>query len=440
MKVTVEEVAPCKKKVYVEVDPEEMDKKFQEAYRELQQKARIPGFRPGKAPLSLLRVRFGDYVRDKVLEEAFPETYEKALEETGIKTATKPNVPVLELEEGKPFKMVIEVEEEPEFELKEYKGLEIKEVTYQVTPEEVDRLIDRMRDQKATLSDREDKTARNGDLVVVDYEVEVNGELLDSKKGEGISLVLGSGESIPGFEEEIVGHKVGDTFPVEAEIPEDHYDKDLAGKKVKFILTLKEVKERRLPELNDDFAKEMGYESLKDMYEKVTETLQKEYEQRARAEMMAQIRDKLVSQYDFPVPPSLVERKVEKGIEDEKFHLRLRGIDPESANVDWEEKRKKLEEEAVADIRFSYILNRIAEAEKIEVGEEEMREKIDEMAQKFQRPAGEVMELLYKTGRLQSLSLDMLHKRVLDFLLEHAKIIKSQEESVAEAPRKEEGE
>jgi len=440
MKVTVEEVAPCKKKVYVEVDTEEMDKKFQEAYRELQQKTRIPGFRPGKAPLPLLKVRFGGYVRDKVLEEAFPETYEKAMEEAGIKVATKPNVPVLELEEGKPFKMVIEVEEEPGFELKEYKGLEIEEVKYQVTPEEVDRFIERMRDQKATLSDREDKTARDGDLVVVDYDIEVNGEVLDPKKGEGISLVLGSGESIPGFDEEIVGHKVGDTFPVEADIPEGHYDKDLAGKRVKFIVTLKEVKERKIPELNDDFAKEMGYESLEEMNEKITETLLKEHEQRARAEMMTQIRDKLVTQYDFPVPPSLVEKEVEKRLEDEKFHLRLRGVDPESADVDWEDRRKRLEEEAIADTRFSYLLSRIAEAEKIEVDEGEMRGKIDEMAQKFQRPVDEVMELMYKTGRLQSLSLDMLHKRVLDFLLEHAKISKSQKESVEEAPRKEEGE
>lgn len=440
MKVTVEELAPCKKKLHVEVEPEEMDKKFQEAYRELQQKAKIPGFRPGKAPISLLKVRFGDYVRDKVLEKAFPETYEKAIEEAGIKVATEPNVPVLELEEGKPFKMVIEVEEEPDFELKEYKGLEIEEVKYQVTPEEVDRFIDRMREQKAILSDREDKTARDGDLVVVDYDIEVNGEVLDSKKGEGMSLVLGSGESISGFEDGIMGHKVGDTFPVEVEIPEDHYDKDLAGKRVKFIITLKEVKDRKLPELNDEFAKEMGYESLEDMREKVMETLREEHEQRARAEMIAQIKDKLVSQYDFPVPPSLVEKEVEKRLEDEKFHLRLRGVDPENADVDWEKRRKELEEEAIADIRFSYLLSRIAEAEKIEVDEGEVKEKIEEMAEKFQRPVDEVLGLMYKTGRLQSLSLDMLRKRVLDFLLEHAKIGTSQQESVEEAPREEEGE
>jgi trigger factor len=440
MKVTVEELAPCKKKVHVEVDPEEMDKKFQEAYRELQQKTQIPGFRPGKAPLSLLKVRFGDYVRDKVLEKTFPETYEKAIEEAGIKVATEPNVPVLELEEGRPFKIVIEVEEEPDFELKEYEGLEIEEVKYQVTPEEVERFIGRMRDQKATLSDREDKTARDGDLVVVDYDIEVNGEVLDSKKGEGMSLVLGSGETVSGFEDGVVGHKVDDTFPIGVEIPQNHYDEALAGKSAKFIITLKEVKEREIPELNDDFAKEMGYESLEEMKEKVMETLREEHEQRAEAEMMAQIRDKLVTQYDFSVPSSLVEKEVEKRLEDEKFHLRLRGADPENADVDWEDRRKGLEEEAIADTRFSYLLSRIAEAENIEVDEGEMRGKIDEMAQRFQRPVDEVMELMYKTGRLQSLSLDMLHKRVLDFLLEHVKIVTSQEESVEEAHRKEEGE
>ncbi len=443
MKVTVEELAPCKKKVHVEVDLEEMDKKFQVAYRELQQKAQLPGFRPGKAPLTLLRVRFGDYVRNKVLEQVFPETYEKAIEEAGIKVAAEPSFPVLELEEGKPFKMVIEVEEEPDFELKEYKGLEIKDVKYQVKPEDAKRFVERMRDQKATLSDRENKIARDGDLVVVDYDIEMNGEILEGKKGEGMSLVLGSRETVEGFEDGIVGHQVGDTFSIDAEIPQNHYDKDLAGKKVKFVITLKEVKERQLPELNDDFAREMGYETLEEMKEKVMETLQEEYDERAKAEMMTQIRNKLVTQYDFPVPPSLVEKEVEKRLEDEKFHLRLRGADPEKAGVDWEDKRKKLEEEAVIDTRFSYLLSRIAQAESIEVDEGEMREKVDEMAQKFQRPVNEVMELMYKTGRLQSLSLDMLHKRVLDFLLENAKVgisEKESEESVEEAPKEERGE
>ena len=438
MKVTVEEAAPCKKKIHVEVPKEEVDRKFQEIYGELKQKAQLPGFRPGRAPLSLLRARFGPYVRDQVLEKLLPEAYENALEEAGVKLALEPKIPQIELEEGKEFRMVIEVETEPEFELGEYTDLKVEEKSYSPSEEEVEKFLERMREQKATLSDREDGVAQEGDLVVIDYQVELDGEPVEGKKGESMSLILGRKETVPGFEEGILGHKVGETFPVDVEFPEDHYDKDLAGKKGCFVVTLKEVKKRELPSLDDEFAKSMGFSSLEELKESVRKDLQKEYDRKAREEMVEGLKERLVARYDFPLPPSLVEEKVARRLDDEKFKFRLRGMDPDKANVDWEERKKELEEEVIKEVRFSYILSKIAQAEGIKVEEDDLREEVEKVAQRLQRPLEEVADLMYRSGRLQGLSLDMLHERVLDFLLEKAREATSQDESVAEVAEEEE--
>jgi len=426
MKVEVEEVAPCKKQIQVEVPKEEVDKKFDEIYRELQQNAQLPGFRVGKAPLSLLRLRFGDYVRDQVLEKLFPEVYEKALKEVDLKIATEPRVPQLELEEGEPLRFTVELETEPEFELGEYKGIKVKKVEYPVSEEDVDRFIEKMREQRAKLSDKEDQTAADGDLVLIDYQVEVDGEMLDEKKTEGMSLVLGAGETVVGFEEGVRGHKVGESFDVAVDFPEDHFDDRLAGKRVIFKIDLKEVKKRELPALDDEFAKEMGFEDLEALARQVREDLEKEHDDRAKAEMIESIKETLVFQYDFPLPPSVVEEHVDKRIDDMKFQLRLRGVDPDKAEVDWEGEREKVMDEVVRDLRFSCILGEIAKKEGVKVEEEELREKVEEVAQRLERPLEEVTELMGKTGRLRSLSLDLLHSRVLDFLLDNAQMIDEQ--------------
>ncbi len=437
MKVTVEEVAPCKKKIQVEVPKEEVDRKFHEIYEELKQKAQLPGFRPGRAPLSLLKARFGSYVRDQVLEKLLPEAYENAIKEAGVKPALEPKIPQVELEEGKEFCMVIEVETEPEFELGEYTDLEVEAKRYSPSVEEVERFLERMREQKATLSDREDGVAREGDLVVIDYHVEIEGEAVEGKEGQGMSLILGKKETIPGFEEGILGHKVGETFSVDVEFPEDHYDEDLAGKKGCFVVTLNQVKKRELPPLDDEFAESMGFDSLESLKESVRKDLQAEYDRKAREEMVEEIKERLVARYNFPIPPSLVEEKVAKRLDDEKFKFRLRGMDPDKANIDWEEKRKKLEEEVIKEVRFSYILGKIAQTEGIKVEEDDLREEVEKVAQRLQRPLEEVADLMYRSGRLQGLSLDMLHERVLDFLLEKA--VASQDEPVVESeePRRE---
>ena len=429
MKVTVEELAPCKKKLHVEVPREEVEARFQELYQELRQKAQLPGFRPGRAPLTLLKARFGGYVRDQVLEKLLPEAYEKALEEANLKPALEPKVTDVKLEEGEAFVMEMEVETEPEFELDEgYKEIQVEEKSYSPSEEEVERFLERMREQKADLKDREDGVAREGDLVVIDYHVELEGEPVEGKKGEGMSLILGRKETVPGFEEGILGHKVGETFSVEVEFPEDHYDKDLAGKKGVFVVTLKEVKERILHELNDEFARTMGFDSLEDLRESVRRDLQAEYDRKAREEMVEQIKEQLLERYQFPLPPSPVEEKTAKRLDDEKFQYRLRGMDPDKANVDWEERRKELEKEVEKEVRFSFILGKIAKAEGIKVEEEELREEVEKVAQRLQRPLEEVADLMYRSGRLQGLSLDMLKERVIDFLLEKAREASSQQD------------
>jgi len=426
MKITVEEMEPCKKQFIVEIPKEEVDKEFKEIYDEIQKKTILPGFRPGKAPISLLRIRFKEYVKGEVLDKLMPRAFEKAVEEAGITPIGKPQIPEINLEEDKPFKLTFVVEFEPDFELKEYKGIEIEKKEYKVSYDEIEDALEKLRTQRVKFKDKKDQPAEKGDLVIFDYEAFVDGKPLDEKKVEGIGIVLGEGESLKGLEEGILGHKAGEEFETEVIFPEDYYDKKVAGKKALLKISLKGVKTKELPNLDDDFAREVGSENMDDLRKKIEEELRKEHDTRAKAEMVEEIKRKITSDYDFPLPPSLLDSEFKKRIDDFKFQLRLQGVDPEKADIDWGKKEEELKKDVIRDLRFSFILKKIAEREGIEIDQRELEEEVEKMAEKFGKSIEEVTQLMEKSGRLQSLAVDMLKAKVVDFLLENAKFTSDQ--------------
>ncbi len=425
MKVEVENLGPCKRALKVEIPKEVVDAAFSEAYDKLKREVKVPGFRPGKAPISILRARFGDYVKAEVMEKLFKEYYEKALEEAGVTPALDPDFQDVEFDEGKAFSFKVVMEIHPEFELKDYEGIEIEKKRYVITDEEVDRFIDELREQMATFEDKEDGVAEMGNLVIIDYEAFEGDKPIEGGKVEGATYVLGSGETVEGFDEQVVGKKVGEEFEVKVSFSKEHFNKELAGKEVTFKCKLKGVKKRIVPELNEEFAKKFEVESVEALREKVKAQLEEEYERRSKLEALDQLAEKLVEGYDFPLPETLVEDELKKRMERYEMDLRIKGVEPKKEEL--EKKKEEFREEVEKNLRLVYILRKIAEKEGLEVTRGDVEERIEEIAKKSNIPLDKVAGILQQTGRLQSIIEDILTKKTLEFLYEKAKVIEREE-------------
>ncbi len=436
MKVEVENLGPCKRVLKVEIPKEVVDAAFKERYNKLKREVTIPGFRPGKAPVSILRARFGDYVKADVMEKLFKEYYQKALEEAGVTPALEPDFQDVEFDEGKPFTFKVVMEIHPEFELKEYEGIEIEKKRYIITDEEVEKFINRLREDMADYQDKGEEPAEMGDLVVIDYEAFDGDTPIEGGKVEGATYVLGSGETVEGFDDQVVGKKAGDEFEVKVKFPEDHFNKNLAGKEVVFKCKLKSVKRRVVPELNEEFAKKFDVETVEALREKAKAQLEEEFEKRAKAEALSQLAEKIVEGYDFPLPETMVENELKKRIEQYEMDLRIKGVEPDQEEL--EKKKEELKDAVEKDLRLMYVLKKIAEKEGLEVTRGDVEEKLEDMSKRTNIPSDQLVGLLQQTGRLQVMIEDILTQKTLEFLYEKAKVIE-REEVVGVEKEKEEG-
>ena len=423
MKVEIEELAPCKKSVLVEVPQERVDAAFKEIYNQLKREVRIPGFRPGKAPLSIVKARFGEYAKAQVMEALFRESYEKLLEEHELRPAADPSFEDVEFDEGKPFKYRVVMEVHPEFELKDYTNIEIEKEKFVITDEDVDRFIDELRQNMATLEDK-DGPAEMGDVVIMDYEVYEGDQPIEDSKIEGATINLGAGETVKGFDEQVVGHKAGDRFDVEVEFPEDHFDKRVAGKKVVFKCVLKSVKKKVVPELDEEFAKKFGVETVEALKEKARAQLEEELAKTAHNNALARLAEKLAEQYDFPLPPSLVEQELEKRMKDYELDLRLQGVQPKEEDL--EKKKEELKKAVEKDLRLAYVLREIAKKEGVEVTRGDVEAHLERLSKSSNIPMEQIVSIMQKTGRLNSLIEDMLIKKTLEHLLTKVKVVEKE--------------
>ncbi len=435
MKVEVENLGPCKRVLKVEIPKEVVDAAFKERYNKLKKEVTIPGFRPGKAPVSILRARFGDYVKADVMEKLFKEYYQKALEEARVTPALEPDFQDVEFDEGKPFTFKVVMEIHPEFELKEYEGIEIEKKKYIITDEEVEKFISRLREDMADYQDKGEEPAEMGDLVVIDYEAFDGDTPIEGGKVEGATYVLGSGETVEGFDDQVVGKKAGDEFEVKVKFPEDHFNKNLAGKEVVFKCKLKSVKRRVVPELNEEFAKKFDVETVEALREKAKTQLEEEFEKRAKAEALSQLAEKIVEGYDFPLPKTMVENELKKRIEQYEMDLRIKGIEPDQEEL--EKKKEELKDAVEKDLRLMYVLKKIAEKEGLEVTRGDVEEKLEDMSKRTNIPSDQLVGLLQQTGRLQVMIEDILTQKTLEFLYEKAKVIEREEVVGVEKEKKE---
>jgi trigger factor len=426
---TVTELPESRVRVEAHVSPEEVERRIQQTARELGRQMRIPGFRKGKVPPTVVIRRLGrEAVLDEALRSSLGTWYADAIDGAGIAPVGEPDLDVpSELPaEGQPLQFSIEIGVRPAAKLGEYKGLEVGRREPTVEDEQIDQEIERLRDRLATLETVE-RPAENGDHVVIDYVGMVDGTEFEGGTGRDQLLELGSGRLIPGFEEQLVGASAGDERTVSVTFPEDYTATELAGLQAQFAVTVNEVKEKRLPELNDDFASEAaGFDTQAELREDIAERIRTADERALEREFEDAVIDAAVGEAELEVPDKLVHARAHELLEDTFRMLARQGISKESylrfSGRDEETLAHEAEPEAAAALKREAVLAAVVEAEEIEPTDEQIREALEPTAERQGLTVDKLLERLSSTG-LDRIRQEVATRQAVELLVAEAKPI-----------------
>ncbi|MFO1520182.1 MAG: trigger factor [bacterium] len=424
MKVKVEELSPIKKKLFIEVSHEEFLGKLDEAYQRLGKKVSIKGFRKGKVPRSVLERFYKDQTESDVLSRVIQDSYVWALEDQKINPVAPPKILDLKKEDSQPVSYQAEVEVRPVVTLKTYKGISLKKPSVEVSEEELSRELEGLRNAHAQITPVAEGTAvQSGQIAIVDFVGKLGDQPFEGGSGKGMMIEVGAGRFLKDFEEGILGMKKGESKDVPVEFPKDYPSPELAGKKAHFEISLNDLKEKILPELNDDFAKDLGsFESLEQVKQKIKENMVQHKEHAARGELYNQVVDFLTQEHPVEVPGGMIEQELDAMLENAKRQLQQQRLTFEQAGITPEGFRSQNREAAIRRIKALLIFEAVALAEKVEVKPEELGARVQSIAASLgQKP--EAVEQYYRQHNMfPMLITQILEEKVLDFLLAEAKI------------------
>jgi|SRR5579884_883302 len=412
----------CRRELELEIPAEEVAQAAEKVAKEFARIARVPGFRPGKAPVSLIKRRFAEDIKGEVLQSLVPERVEKAVAEQKLTPVSQPKVDKLDYNEGQPLKFRAVFEVLPEFELKEYKNLEIEMPAMEITDEDVDKTIEEMRERAATFAPVEGRAAQDGDFVQLKLAGTPQGGG-DPVQAESVLCHIGAEETMEPFNENLRGASIGDKKNFDVEYPADYPDAKLAGKKFNYAVDVLGIKTKKLAELNDEFAKDVSdAATLDELKKKIREGLEHERDHRRKELQREKILAEIVKLHDFPVPESLVEHQMDVRLERVVRSLAAQGVDPRAVNVDWVTLRRRQEERAKDDVKAELIVDRIATAESIDVTEEELNRELEHAAEHSGESAEAIRARLTKQGTLDRMKAKLRSDKTLDWLAQNAKI------------------
>jgi trigger factor len=418
--------ATCKREIELEIPAENVTKATEKAAREIARVARIPGFRPGKAPVTLIRRRFAEDIQGEVLQSLVPEYLEKALDEKKMIPVTRPEVDQVEFKEGEPLKFRAVFEVLPEFELSDYKNIEVQVDPVEAGEAQVDKAIEEMRDRAATFLPVEGRPAKDGDFVLMKLNGTPVGEG-EPVEADNIMCHVGAEETLESFTENLRGANAGETKKFRIEYPGDYPDEKLKGKTYDYSVDVQAIKEKKLPEVNDEFAKEVAGEAasvtnLAEMRKKILENLQTSKEQQQSGQAKDRILEELVKKHDFPVPQALVEHQMDIRLERAARSLAAQGVDPRTVNVDWKAMRSGQHDRAVNDVKAELLLDRIASAEKIDATDEDVDKELALLAENSGESATTLRARLTKQGSLDRMKSKLRSDKTIDWLYRNARI------------------
>src|SRR5579863_5855943 len=418
------EEATCRRELDLEIPADEVTKATEKTAKEYARIARVPGFRPGKAPISLIKRRFAEEIKGEILQKLVPEKVEQAVAEQKLTPVSQPQVEKLEFNEGQPVKFTATFEVLPEFSLGEYKNLEIEMPEMNLSGEDVTRTLGEMQQRAATFAPVEGRPVENDDYVQVKLvgtpEPEGEGEPLQA---ESVLCHVGAEETMAPFNENLMGANVGDHKDFDVPYPADYPDAKLAGKTFHYSVDVLGIKTKKLPELNDEFAKDVSdATSLDELKTKIKEGLEHEREHRQKDLQREKVIGELVKLHDFPVPESLVEHQMDVRLERVVRSLAQQGVDPRAVNVDWVTLRKRQRERAVNDVKAELLLDRIAAAENVDVNDDEVDKEIEHLAEHSGESAEAVRARLTKQGALDRMKAKLRSDKTVDWLAQNARV------------------
>jgi trigger factor len=413
-------VEDCKRSLEITVPVAEVDHETERVVAEIQKKVKLPGFRPGKAPVGLVKSRFAGDIRQDVLERLVPRFFKQAVAQDHLDVVGTPDISEVHFHAGEPIKFKAEFEVTPTFELQDYRGLVVTYAEPEVTDEDVTKRIEELREQKAEYVNEDPRPLADGDYAVVSLE-SLSG--VDEKVSQDeLMLKIGDEATMPAFSENLRGASPEEAREFEVTYPEDYDRKTLAGKTVRFKATVKAVRRRELPEVNDEFAKDLGdYQTLEELKNAVRQSMQREREQRAQQEAKLQLIDKLVDLHDFAVPSAYVNRQIEINVENQLRTLAGQGIDPRSIKLDWDKVRESQKDKAARDVKASLMLDKIGQLESIGATQEEVDREVQQVARRQREAVAVTRAKLQKDGAIGRIAANIRTEKTLTFLFENAR-------------------
>lgn len=412
----------------INVAADEFEKALDQAFKKVVKDVSLPGFRKGRVPRNIFEKRFGvESLYQDAVDLVLPKAYSEAVDETGIFPVDQPKIDIEEIERGKDLVFTCEVTVKPEVKLGEYKGLEVEEESVEVTEEDVDQEMESLRQSQAELVLKEEGAVEEGDTVVIDFEGFLDGEAFEGGKGENHPLEIGSGQFIPGFEEQLIGKKSGEEAEVNVTFPADYHAEDLAGKEAVFQVKIHEVKEKEVPELDDDFAKDVDeeVETLEELKEKKKADLQKEKEQQAENKKREELIEKVTENAEVDIPDSMIETELDHMMREFEQRLQMQGMTMEnyfqfSGQSEYELK-EQMRNDAEKRVKTNLTLEAILEQEELEVTEEDIDKELDEMASLYNMEKDQLVGML--GGNADVLKEDLKIKKAINYIVDESKAI-----------------
>lgn len=420
------EAINCKKELVIEVPLDIVQRELESVAGQFAKRARIPGFRPGHAPTSLVRRHFRDDIRSEVAQTLIPRYFQTAIKDQKWELVGQPRFEELKFEDEQPLTCKATFEVYPEFELKNYKELEVEEEPAPVTDAEVDKAVEGLRENAATFEVVTDRPAADDDQLTVSYRgQDTSSAATPPIESREAVIQLGAKHTVEAFTENLRGTKAGDVREFNVTYPDDYPQKTLAGKTFSYHVEVQSIKRKEVPPADDELAKSVSeFATLEELRARLRQDLEKNAQRQAEIASKQKLAEKVLAEHTFPVPEELVEGQLDRKLERTLGQLLAQGIDPRETQVDWKKVREEARPDAEKEVRVSLILSRVAEAEKIDLSEEEVDDVIREMAQERHMTAAELKTRLTRDGQLDRLKSTRRNQKALDFIYRNAKIIR----------------
>lgn len=430
MKLAIEKKEGNKVSFNIEIECDEFEKGLQKAYLQNRGKFNIPGFRKGKTPRKIIEMNYGEEVfYDDAVNFVLPEKYEAAIGELELEPVDRPEVNIDDIKKGENILVNISVDVKPEVELGDYEAIELEEKDYSVTDEMIDKELDGMRESNARLVDANDRAVKEGDLVTIDFVGTKDDIEFEGGSAEDQKLEIGSKTFIPGFEEGLVGHKKDEVVDVDVKFPEEYQDEELAGSDAKFVVTIKDIKEKELPELDDELAKDVSeFDSLEELKNDIKEKMSIELSKQEKAEKENAILEKLIETSKVDIPEAMIEDQLNDEVNQFAARLRNQGLELEKylelTGSDMEAMREQLRPTAQKRVNADLVLETLVKTENIQVSDEEVDKELEKLAEQYSAEDTEEFIENMKRGDLEFLKQGIANNKAIELLLSKAKFTK----------------